>query len=70
MRNATLAELCGQYHKAVVDSGVPVPVEVLHHLLGSKDEQHVLATAAAAARKLFATAPRLKTSIHVAQNDR
>ena len=62
---------------------VPVliyPVEVLHHLLGAKDEQHVLAATAAAASsskqqqaegpKVLVATPWLKTGIQVAQNDR
>ena len=49
-------------------------VEVLHHLLGSKDKQHILAAAskraAAGGPKFLATAPWLKTGLQVAQNDR
>ena len=51
------------------------PVEVLHQFLGSKDEQHVLASskqaaAAAGGPKVLATTLWLKTDTQVAQNDR
>ena len=52
------------------------PVEVLHHLLGTTGEQHVLAAAASSkqqqaadAPKVLATTTRLKTGIQVAQTD-
>ena len=54
------------------------PEEVLHHLLGSKGEQPILAsskeaaaatTVAAGGSKSYATTPRLKTGIQVAEND-
>ena len=56
------------------------PVEVLHHLLGSKGGQHVLAAAASSSSssssskqagypKVLATAPWLKTGIQVAHSD-
>ena len=57
------------------------PVEVLHHLLGSKGGQHVLAAAASSSSsssssskqagdpKVLATALWLKTGIQVPQND-
>ena len=55
------------------------PVEVLHHLLGAKGEQHVLAAASskqqqqqqqAEGRKVLVITAWLKTGIQVAQNDR
>ena len=52
------------------------PVEVLHHFLGAKGEQHILAPASSKQQaatgdpKVLAMTPWLKTGIQVAQNNR
>ena len=61
----------------VVRSWLPswvYPVEVLHHLLGSRAEQHVLASNSkqqqSGGPNLLGATPQLKTGVQVAQSDR